>query len=225
MMRVAIARASGAFLVDDAAQALGATVDGRPCGTFGDAGFYSLGRGKNISTMGGGILVTHRDDLAQLIQKEVNELPHPSSLNVFSSTLNSLLYAGMLSPSRYWILDRIPLLGLGLSTFDPNFKITKLSRYQERLAAQVLPLLDSYNRIRQANAYQLIQGINGIEGIEIPRPVNGANPVYLRFPILARDEKHRSRLINRLKAAGIGGQCFLPYGHRVHSGNSTLPFS
>jgi len=205
-----IARASGAFLVDDAAQCLGATVDGRPCGTFGDAGFYSLGRGKNITTMGGGIIVTKRDDLAQLIQDEVNELPHSSSLNVFSSTLNSLLYAGMLSPSRYWILDRIPFLGLGLSQFDPNFKIAQLSTYQTRLASRLSSLVHTYNRIRRDNAHQLQAGIEGVEGIEIPQPVKEAATVYLRFPILARDGTHRLRLLNRLRAAGIGASGSYP---------------
>jgi perosamine synthetase len=34
-----IAWDSGASLVDDAAQCLGATKDGRPCGTFGDGTF------------------------------------------------------------------------------------------------------------------------------------------------------------------------------------------
>ena len=127
-----ISRANGAFLIDDAAQSLGATMGKRPCGTFGDAGFYSLGRGKNISTMGGGILITDREDLARSIQKEANKLLPPSLLQIFSATLNSLLYAGMLPPSRYWALDRIPFLGLGYSVFDPNFRMAQLSTFQMR---------------------------------------------------------------------------------------------
>ncbi|MGH9425633.1 MAG: DegT/DnrJ/EryC1/StrS family aminotransferase, partial [Terriglobia bacterium] len=194
-----LSRASGAFLVDDAAQCLGATADKRPCGTFGDAGFYSFGRGKNISTMGGGILLTSREDLAHLIQNEVNKLPRPSSVNVLSSIVNSLLYAVMLHPSRYWIPNGIPFLELGESRFDPNFKIARLSAYQTRLAAQLFPFVDSYNGIRRDNADRLQAGIEGLEGIEIPRAGQGANPVYLRFPILARDGTHRARLLGRLR--------------------------
>ncbi len=205
-----IARASGAFLIDDAAQCLGGTVDERPCGTFGDAGFYSLGRGKNISTMGGGILITHRNDLAVLIGQELNNLPLPSILDSCSKILSSLVYALTLPPSRYWLLDRIPFLGLGLSVFDPNFKITKLSAYQERLASRLSTLVDPYNRIRQDNAHRLRAGIEGIEGIELPRSVMGSNPVYLRFPILARDGTHRSRLLRRFRAVGIGASCSYP---------------
>ncbi len=205
-----VARASGTFLVDDAAQSLGATVGDRLCGTLGDAGFYSLGRGKNITTMGGGILVTDRADLAQLIEEQVKHLPRPSTLQVLSTTFNSLLYAVMLPPSRYWVLDRIPFLGLGHSRFDPNFTMTQLSWYQERLATQLLPLVHSYNRVRQNNADQMRVGIEGVEGIEIPRPANGVSPVYLRFPFLARHRTHRSQLLRQLSDAGIGASTSYP---------------
>ncbi|MFQ5850234.1 MAG: DegT/DnrJ/EryC1/StrS family aminotransferase, partial [Candidatus Binatia bacterium] len=205
-----ISRAWGAFLIDDAAQCLGARISERPCGTFGDAGFYSLGRGKNITTMGGGILVTHREDLADLIGQELSKLPRPSSLQVFYSTLTSLLYASLLQPSRYWFLDRIPFLGLGLSQFDPNFEISQLSPYQIRLAAQLLALVDSYNRIRRENADRLRAQIEQVEGIEIPRAVKETNSVYLRFPILARDVTHRSHLLRRFKRAGIAASPSYP---------------
>ena len=55
------ARQMGAFLIDDAAQAMGADVGGRASGTWGDAGLYSLDKGKNISAIDGGLLVTRSD--------------------------------------------------------------------------------------------------------------------------------------------------------------------
>src|SRR5207237_5948978 len=108
-----IARASGTLLVDDAAQCLGATKDERPCGTFGDAGFYSLGRGKGITTMGGGILVTHREDLARRIAGIVRDLRRPSAWAVGAAVASSAAYSTMLRPSRYWLIGRRPFLELG----------------------------------------------------------------------------------------------------------------
>src|SRR6266545_5655414 len=124
-----IARDSRTFLVDDAAQCLGATKEGRPCGTFGDAGFYSLGRGKGLTTMGGGILVTRQDDLARRIEQEVSRLPRPAAWNVCAAVGSSLVYAAMLRPSRYWLLDHVPFLELGASHFEPDFPIAQLSAY------------------------------------------------------------------------------------------------
>jgi perosamine synthetase len=205
-----IARGAGTFLVDDAAQCLGARKEGRPCGTFGDAGFYSLGRGKAITTMGGGILTTRHDDLARRIERAVGALPRSSAWTILTSVGGSLAYAAMLSPSRYWLLDRLPFLGLGLSRFEPSFPITRFSAYQQRLAQRVIPLLDSSNQVRRAHADQLRAGIEGVEGIEVPRPLEGAHPVYLRFPMLTRDDKHRASLLRGFRNAGIVASASYP---------------
>jgi dTDP-4-amino-4,6-dideoxygalactose transaminase len=53
-----VCRRRGVALIDDAAQALGATLDGRPVGTFGDAGFVSFGNGKVCFGTGGGVLIS-----------------------------------------------------------------------------------------------------------------------------------------------------------------------
>ncbi len=205
-----IARSRGVFLVDDAAQCLGATKDGRPCGTFGDAGFYSLGRGKGITTMGGGILVTSRRDLAPRIAGIVRGLRRPSASAVVAAITTSLAYATMLKPSRYWLMDRVPFFELGASRFDPAFRIERLSAYQRRLASRIFPRLDSYNETRRLHADQLRSGIEGVEGVEIPRPVDGASPVYVRFPVLARDGAHRARLLGRLRQASISANASYP---------------
>jgi dTDP-4-amino-4,6-dideoxygalactose transaminase len=206
----AMARDARIFLVDDAAQCLGATKDARSCGTFGDAGFYSLGRGKNVTTMNGGILVTHREDLARDIESVVRRLPAATARDTAMAIVSSLLYAGLLRPSRYWLVDHIPFLELGGSHFAPDFTMTRLSAYQSRLAEQVLSLVDSYNKIRRDHADHLRTGLDGVEGISMPRPVSGASPVYLRFPILTRDEAHRASLLRALRRAGISASTSYP---------------
>jgi perosamine synthetase len=205
-----IARAFGTCLIDDAAQCLGATKDARQCGTFGDAGFYSLGRGKGITTMGGGILVTDRDDLARRIDEGVRRLPRPSAREVCTAVGSSLIYSAMLRPSRYWMVDRVPFLSLGGSYFEPDFAMTQLSSYQRRLAEQVLSLVDSYNKVRRDHADHLRSGLRGAEGIALPRAVAGASPVYLRFPILTRDAAHRGTLLAGLRQVGIGASASYP---------------
>ncbi len=55
-----IARAKNIAVIDDAAQAFGATIDGRPAGSFGDAGIISFGAEKVCSGIGGGVAVSHR---------------------------------------------------------------------------------------------------------------------------------------------------------------------
>jgi pyridoxal phosphate-dependent aminotransferase EpsN len=50
-------------LVEDAAEALGATFRGKPVGGFGKMGIFSFNGNKIITTSGGGMLVSHHRDL------------------------------------------------------------------------------------------------------------------------------------------------------------------
>lgn len=58
---VAVARARGLAVVEDCAQAHGATCDGRPVGGWGDAGAWSFYPGKNLGALGDAGAVTTDD--------------------------------------------------------------------------------------------------------------------------------------------------------------------
>ncbi len=60
-----ICRAYEVPLIEDAAEALGATYDDRAAGSFGEIGCFSFNGNKIITTSGGGMLVTDRQDWAE----------------------------------------------------------------------------------------------------------------------------------------------------------------
>jgi len=57
--------ARGIWLIQDACQALGASIDSRPLGQFGDATIFSFGGGKTVSAGRGGAWCTRNAKLAQ----------------------------------------------------------------------------------------------------------------------------------------------------------------
>src|SRR4051812_43035934 len=59
----------GAFLVEDAAQALGIEAGGARLGTTGDAGIFSFGRGKPVTCGSGGMVVTNSPAIAAAIAR------------------------------------------------------------------------------------------------------------------------------------------------------------
>lgn len=65
-----IARAHGLRVVEDAAQAHGASRDGVGAGAFGDVGCFSFYPGKNLGACGeGGAVTTNDPDLAQIVRR------------------------------------------------------------------------------------------------------------------------------------------------------------
>ncbi len=66
---LAIAQRYGLAVVEDCAQAIGATIEGRHVGTFGDAAAFSFFPSKNLGAYGdGGALCTSRPDLAERVR-------------------------------------------------------------------------------------------------------------------------------------------------------------
>jgi perosamine synthetase len=69
----ALARERNLVLIEDAAQAFGATWRGKHVGTFGRIGTFSLQQGKHITTGEGGIVATDDDDVARRVFLYVNK--------------------------------------------------------------------------------------------------------------------------------------------------------
>ncbi|MBO6178683.1 MAG: DegT/DnrJ/EryC1/StrS family aminotransferase [Selenomonadaceae bacterium] len=63
-----IAKRHNLYVIEDNAQAPGATIDGKEAGTFGDIGVFSLNYHKIIHSGEGGVLVTDNKDLAYRCQ-------------------------------------------------------------------------------------------------------------------------------------------------------------
>jgi dTDP-4-amino-4,6-dideoxygalactose transaminase len=70
---MAVADAKGIPVIEDCAQAFNATHRGRPIGTFGAMGCFSLQQGKHITTGEGGIVVTNDEKLARRVFLFINK--------------------------------------------------------------------------------------------------------------------------------------------------------
>ena len=63
---ISIAKEFGVPVIEDAAEALGSSIENKPCGSFGDFGVLSFNGNKIITTSGGGALISEN---AEMIEK------------------------------------------------------------------------------------------------------------------------------------------------------------
>jgi len=68
-----IAEEHGLLLIEDSAEALGSTLEGRLCGSFGHAGIFGFYPNKQITTGEGGMVVTDDDELASVCRSMANQ--------------------------------------------------------------------------------------------------------------------------------------------------------
>ncbi len=106
-----LARKAGVYVIEDCAQALGASLAGKSLGTWGDFGCFSLGPRKLIAAGEGGVLVTAS---RPLFERAVAWTQHP--LRQFSETgrisdLDDLGMNGRLHPAAAVAgLEQLPFL-------------------------------------------------------------------------------------------------------------------
>ncbi|MFW5775154.1 MAG: DegT/DnrJ/EryC1/StrS family aminotransferase, partial [Chitinivibrionales bacterium] len=70
----ALCRKYDIAIIEDAAQAMGATYEGKPAGMHGDIGVFSLGRGKALSAVEGGIVLTNDSRFAKTLDTLIGPL-------------------------------------------------------------------------------------------------------------------------------------------------------
>ena len=169
------------FLVEDAAQALGAGYRGKKLGTGGDVGFFSLGRGKPLTTIEGGIIITGRDDIAREIEAQVRGMKESSMTPLI---VKALLFALFIHPILYWFPKSLPFLKIGETIYDEEFELRRLSPFQAGLAKGWQDRIEQLKRARRERALKFLAiGRSGAFHSYVSD--EDTLPDLLRFPLLS----------------------------------------
>jgi perosamine synthetase len=200
----AFARQHDLWLVDDAAQALGARVADRPVGGFGAAGLYSFDKGKNITTIQGGAALVRDPTLAAAFQNYYERLPRPSRLSTATLLGKLGVYALALRPAMYDRIQRIGALGLGRTIYEEEYPIHRYSESLSGIALKLLDRLDNLTATRVANAARIRQALSGINAVRFVAVRDDSDPAFTRFPVFISDATLRDRTIAALQSIGIG---------------------
>ena len=121
-------------IVEDAAQAMGGEIEKNKMGTLGDIAFFSLGRGKALSTMEGGVIITNRRDLGDILCDLLKELEIYTVFDTVKLVVKTILTTLLQHPLLFWLPKALPFLRLGETLYDCDFPMQKMSSLRARTA-------------------------------------------------------------------------------------------
>ena len=211
-----IAKEHNLILIEDAAESLGATVDGKKVGGFGDAAILSFCSNKVITTGEGGAVVTDSTELYEKL-KLIRSHGRAETSNYFSST-------------EY--MDYV--------TLGYNFRMSDITA---ALGIAQLKKIDSAIEMRRRNAEMLSAKLSQFGEIEVPHPPDNFFHVYQMYTIRVKEgQERRDALLAYLSQKGImtkvyfspvhftyfyrnklGYDCKLPLTERLSQEVLTLP--
>ena len=192
-----LCRKQGVFVVEDAAQAMGGTYKGEKLGTIGDVGFFSLGRGKNITCGSGGLVVTNSVPIAEALSRIYADLKYPSVLQTLREFGELVAMKILISPILYWLPSGIPFLRLGETLFYEDFPMKRLSNMKAGV------LWNWENHLAASNTTRAATAAYYCEQLGLDDSGRKCLP-YLRFPITLASREERDTVFTISQEQGTG---------------------
>ena len=194
-----LCRGRNIFVVEDAAQAMGATSGGKKLGTLGDVAFFSLGRGKNITCGSGGIIVTSNGEIADSIRKRFTDLEKVPFTEYILNILEAIFLMIFLRPTLFWLPKQLPFLKIGETRFHRTFPVRPLTGFQAGLLYEWRIKLEMLNRCRSYHSEQYIEAL----GLTDAMPIYANGYPYNRFPVYLGDKSSKDALCESGNRIGI----------------------
>ena len=175
-----LANTHGLKVIEDCAQAHGATLHEKKVGSFGDAACFSFCQDKIMSTGGeGGMIITNSDsihDIAWSLRDHGRNR---------EQTLSNNHRAGF-----RWTQERIGTNG-------------RMTEMQAAIGRCQLNKVDGWLEERQANARNLIEGMQQLSGVKIPEVGENTTHAFYRLTVIFDEEQPRDQVVEVLRERGI----------------------
>jgi hypothetical protein len=187
-----LARENGLKVVEDCAQAHGATYKGKPVGSFGDIGAFSFCQDKIITTAGEGGMITLDSD--EMFESAWAYKDHGKNHNAVYNLPQKVGFR--------WLHE----------SFGTNWRLTEI---QSAIGRLQLRKLSSWVERRRELAAMLSACFSEIGGLRVTLPFDHVGHSYYRYYVFVRPEAlregwSRDRILEKLAAQGVpcySGSC------------------
>ena len=192
-----IARQHNLAVIEDAAHAPGAWLEGRALGTWGDVGCFSFFSNKNLAIGEGGMIVTNRDDIAERVRL--------------------LRSHGMTSLT--WDRHRGHAYSYDVVDLGYNYRLDEI---RSALGLAQLRKLDA-NNLRRRSITQAYRERLKDSRLGLPFTGGKGEPAYHIFPVLLPEGMDRRKFIDQMRNQGIQTSIHYPPVHQFEYYSNRYP--
>jgi dTDP-4-amino-4,6-dideoxygalactose transaminase len=205
-----LAEVNKLYVVEDCAQAHGASYKGQPVGSIGHIGAWSFCQDKIMTTGGeGGMLTTNRRDWWELAWAYKDH-----------GKCWSTVYERKHPPGFRWLHE----------TFGTNWRMLEMQAAIGRIQLRRMP---KWHEQRKANAMRLTKALSTIPSLRVPLPPPDTEHGWYKFYAFIRPEFlapswNRDRIMVEVNAAGVpcfSGTCSEVYLEKAFDGTGWRPAS
>ncbi|PJL06519.1 DegT/DnrJ/EryC1/StrS family aminotransferase [Stenotrophomonas maltophilia] len=208
-----VARAAGAWVIEDAAQALGARVGNSSVGLRGDIGFFSLAAGKGLSLHEGGLLVSRDDALRAALAEHAAE---QTRFNLRWELLRSVQLLGLAACYRPSLLSLVygnPLRralqrgdleeAVG-DIFALDIPQHRVSRWRQNIGSHAARRLPAFLQAGRLRALQLRVQLAQLPAVEVVDGLAGTGGTWPMLMLLLPSQQARDGVLKDLWPRGLG---------------------
>lgn len=187
------------ILIEDCAHSLGAKINGKYCGSFGDFSFFSFGRDKVISSVYGGMMAVNNPKFLEKIRDFQKNCHFPHIAWILQQLLHPILTNLLILPFYNVLFGKIVMaLAINLNILSksvtqkenigilPSYFPYRLPNGLAILALNQLRKLDRFNAHRRELAEFYKQELDNNPEVEVVYnniPEN-KEPIYLKYPLI-----------------------------------------
>ncbi|WP_448567841.1 DegT/DnrJ/EryC1/StrS family aminotransferase [Thalassotalea ganghwensis] len=205
---MALAKQHNLYVIEDCAQAHGATYKGRPVGSIGDIGAWSFCQDKIMTTGGEGGMLTTNDE--QLWRKAWAYKDHGKSYQA--------VYEKEHPPGYRWLHE----------SFGTNWRLTEM---QSAIGRWQLTQMPEWTKLRTHYAHQLFECMSRFDFIRIPEIPDTVGHAFYKCYVFTEPSKlpenwQRDDIINalnELKVPCYSGSCSEVYLEKAFDQHPSKP--
>lgn len=227
MSLAARAAGQGVVIIEDAAQAIGALLGGRPAGSFGSVSILSFGRGKGLTGGSGGALLANDDTGSRILEHA--RLSLAGTRAGWSDLARAAAQWTVGRPALYSLPAALPFLRLGQTVYHPPQSPRVLSRAAAGMIFRNWKSALEAAARRRATATRLIAAARTNSAWRTLPLTSEGVASYLRLPLLANGDARAVVLSRSAAKLGIMQGYPMPivklpgFAHRCINGNERFP--